>query len=330
MQYTYLGNTGVKVSSLCFGTMSFGGDADEETSAAMFHRCREAGINFFDCANVYERGRSEEILGKLIRDCRDEVVLTTKVYGPIGDDVNAQGASRKHMRAAVEASLKRLGTDYIDIYFLHHFDAATPIEETLRVLDDLVRQGKILYPAASNFAAWQVAKALGISARQGWSRFECLQPMYNLVKRQAEVELLPLAASENLGVIPYSPLGGGLLTGKYGRERRPDSGRLTENKMYQVRYGAAQDYEVAEKFTAFAQEHGYDPAGLAVAWVGSHPAVTAPIIGARNLTQLEGSLKALDIELTPDLRAEISALSPTPPPATDRAEEFTMPGFGER
>ena len=156
MQYTYLGNTGVKVSSLCFGTMSFGGDADEETSAAMFHRCREAGINFFDCANVYERGRSEEILGKLIRDCRDEVVLTTKVYGPIGDDVNAQGASRKHMRAAVEASLKRLGTDYIDIYFLHHFDAATPIEETLRVLDDLVRQGKssTRRPATSPPGKW--------------------------------------------------------------------------------------------------------------------------------------------------------------------------------
>jgi aryl-alcohol dehydrogenase-like predicted oxidoreductase len=209
MKYKYLGNTGVQVSSLCFGTMSFGGDAAEETSAAMFQRCREVGINFFDCANVYERGRSEEILGKLIADCRDEVVITSKVYYPMGQDRNATGSTRKHIRRAVEDSLRRLNTDYIDVYFLHRFDNRTPIEETLRVLDDLVRQGKILYPAASNFAAWQVAKALGISAKEGWSRFECLQPMYNLVKRQAEVELLPLAQSENLAVIPSRPLGGG-------------------------------------------------------------------------------------------------------------------------
>ena len=152
MKYTFLGKTGVQVSSLCFGTMSFGGDADEETSAAMFHRCREAGINFFDCANVYQRGRSEEILGKLITGSRDELVITSKVTGVMGDDVNAKRSTRKHILAAVEASLKRLNTDYLDIYFLHNFDNNTAIEETLRVLDDLVRQGKILYPAASNFA----------------------------------------------------------------------------------------------------------------------------------------------------------------------------------
>ncbi len=330
MQYKFLGNTGVQVSALCFGTMSFGGDADEDTSAAMFHRCREVGINFFDCANVYQHGHSEEILGRLIAGCRDEVIITSKVYFPMGKDINARGATRKHIMAAVEASLKRLQTDYIDLYFIHRFDNRTPIEETLRVLDDLVRQGKILYPAASNYAAWQVAKALGISAREGWARFECLQPMYNLAKRQAEVEILPMAQSENVGVIPYSPLGGGLLTGKYGKGHRPDTGRLVENSIYQVRYGDDWLYGVAEQFTNFAREQDFDPAALAVAWVASHPAVTAPIIGARNLSQLEGSLKALEIDLTPELRTEISTLSPEPAPATDRNEEGTSTSFGVR
>jgi aryl-alcohol dehydrogenase-like predicted oxidoreductase len=321
MNYKPLGKTGVSVSTLCFGTMSFGGDADEPTSAALFNRCREAGINFFDCANGYAGGRSEEILGRLIAPCRDEVVITSKVYFPTGTDINAKGASRRHIRAAVEASLRRLNTDYLDVYFIHHFDDATPIEETVRALDDLVRAGKILYPAASNFAAWQVAKALGISAKQGWARFECIQPMYNLTKRQAEVELLPMAQSEQVGVISYSPLGGGLLSGKYGAGRRPDSGRLLENKMYQTRYGDELYYDVAERFTGFARERGFHPASLAVAWVASHPAITAPIIGARSLAQLEDSLKALDIAMTPELRAEVSALSPEPPPATDRNEE---------
>ncbi len=321
MEYKLLGNTGVKVSSLCFGTMTFGWGADQKTSSAIFHRCLEAGINFFDCANVYAGGRSEEILGALIADCRDEIVLTTKFYGGAGEDINARGASRYHMRQAVEASLRRLNTDRIDVYFIHHFPTDIPLENVLRSLDDLVRQGKILYPAASNFAAWQVAKALGISAARGWSRFEVLQPMYNLVKRQAEVEILPMARSENLGVIPYSPLGGGLLTGKYGLGKKPDEGRLTDNPMYQKRYGREWVYDVAENFSQFAHQHGYEPAALAAAWVGSHPAVTAPIIGARNLEQLEGSLKFLEIDMTSELRAEISALSPEPPIATDRDEE---------
>ena len=229
------------------------GGLTRSTSSALFHRCREAGINFFDCANVYAGGRSEEILGALIADCRDEIVLTTKFYGGTGEDINARGASRYHIRQAVEASLRRLNTDRIDVYFIHHFPADVPLEGVLRSLDDLVRQGKILYPAASNFAAWQVAKSLGISAARGWSRFEVLQPMYNLVKRQAEVEILPMAQSENLGVIPYSPLGGGLLTGKYGPSKRPDQGRLTDNPMYQKRYGQEWVYDVAGDFTQFAQ-----------------------------------------------------------------------------
>lgn len=323
MNMTYLGNTGIQVSELCFGTMSFGGIADEETSADMFHRCREAGINFFDCANVYERGTSERILGNLIQDCRDDVVITSKFYFPMGEDPNARGASRRHMMTAVENSLRRLNTPYIDFYFIHHFDPHTPLETTLRGLDDLVSSGKILHPAVSNFAAWQIATALGISKREGWAPFACVQPMYNLVKRQAEVEILPLAEEEGLGVIPYSPLGGGLLTGKYGPDQRPDTGRLVENDMYQTRYGDDWYYRVADQFSQLAREHGYAPASLAVAWVQAHPAVTAPIIGARNVEQLQESLAAVDVKMTPDLYQKVSRLSPTPPLATDRSEERT-------
>jgi aryl-alcohol dehydrogenase-like predicted oxidoreductase len=324
MEYRFLGNTGVLVSKLCFGVMSFGGDADEATSEALFNRAREAGINFFDCANTYGGGRSEEILGRLMAPCRDEVVITSKVYFPTGQDVNASGASRRHIMLSVEASLKRLQTDRLDVYFIHHFDKTLPLEETLRALDDLVQQGKILYPGASNFAAWQIMKALGISDKRGWAPFACLQPMYNLVKRQAEVEILPMAEAEHLGVISYSPLGGGLLSGKYSSEQRPEQGRLNYNKMYQARYSDAWMYDVAGQFTAFARQRGYDPAGLAVAWVAGHPGITAPIIGARNVQQLEGSLSAADIQMTPELRAEISALSPEPAPATDRSDERVL------
>jgi aryl-alcohol dehydrogenase-like predicted oxidoreductase len=329
MEYRYLGKTGIRVSKLCLGTMMMGSEADEETSKALFQRCREVGINFFDCANTYAGGRSEEILGKLAAGNRDELVLTSKVYFPTGSDINEVGATRKHILRSVERSLRRLQTDYLDVYFIHHFDEVTPLEETLRALDDLVRQGKILYPGASNFAAWQVMKALGISAKEGWAPFEVIQPMYNLVKRQAEVEILPMAESEQLGVICYSPLGGGLLTGKYAGSQ-PDTGRFLVNKAYQARYGEDWIHEAAARFSSFARERGYDPAGLAVAWVASHPAVTAPIVGARSLQQLEGSLKAAEIEITLELRAEISALSIEPPLATDRADERGPDTFSVR
>ncbi|NND05274.1 MAG: aldo/keto reductase [Saprospiraceae bacterium] len=331
MDYVYLGRTGVKVSSLCFGTMSFGGIADESTSRKMFDRCRDAGINFFDCANVYERGRSEELLGKFIADCRDEVFITSKVFFPTGKDVNARGASRYHIMQEVEHSLRRLNTDRIDLYFIHHFDAGTPIEETLRALNDLVQEGKVLYLGASNFAAWQVAKALGISKQMGWSRFECIQPMYNLVKRQVEVELLPMAQSEEVGVISYSPLAGGILTGKYSsKQDKPKEGRLLTNKMYQLRYGDEAIQEMADSFTDFAADHGFDPVSLAIAWVQAHPSITAPIIGARNLQQLEPSINAIEIPMTHDLWQNISLLSPEPAPATDRNEERKDYDYGKR
>ena len=321
MEYRTLGRTGVQVSRLCFGTMSFGGDADEATSAAMFRRCRNAGINFFDCADVYQAGRSEEILGRVMAGERDELVIATKLGFPMGADPNARGLSRRHIARAVEGSLRRLGTDRIDLYFVHLFDPSVPIEETLWALDDLVRAGKVLYLGVSNWAAWQIAKALGISARRGLARFECIQPMYSLVKRQAEVEILPLALSEQMGVISYSPLGSGLLSGKYGPGMQAERGRLVENQMHRTRYSVPEYLHVAERFVAHAQAHNLHPATLAVAWVMAHPAVTAPIIGARTLEQLEASLQAVEVVMPPEWRAEIAALSPEPPPATDRSEE---------
>ena len=321
MKYVNLGKTGVQVSQLCFGTMSFGAEADEEMSGKMFHRCREAGINFFDCADAYSKGTAEEILGRLLDGCREEIVLTTKVFEPLSEDVNAGGLSRRHIVAAVEASLKRLNTDRIDIYFAHKFDHRTDMEQILYAFEDLVRSGKIIYTAVSNWAAYQIATALGISRKEKIAEFQCIQPMYNLAKRQAEVELLPLAIQEKLAVIPYSPLGGGLLTGKYGVGQKPNEGRLVDVGFYSKRYSLDHYYETADRFVAHATERGVSPATLGVAWVMDHPAVTAPIIGARNLEQLDASLAAAELDMTPEWRAEITALSPAPPPATDRLEE---------
>jgi len=322
MKFKSLGRTGVTVSELCFGTMSFGGDADEATSAAMYKATREAGINFYDCADQYSKGKAEEILGKLMKGHRDELVVTTKCFNPTGEGINARGTSRRHVMRAVEASLKRMQTDHVDVLFLHHYDKRTPLEESVRALEDMVRAGKILYPALSNWSAWQTQRALDLEERNNWARVEVLQPMYNLVKRQAEVELLPMAEANGIGVIPYSPGAAGLLSGKYSGQA---SGRLKTNKMYEARYGEPWVFEVADKFVAFCKQKGMHPVSAALAWVGSHPAITAPIIGARNLEQLKDSLNAANIDMTPALRAEISALSPTPPPATDRLEEIKPP-----
>lgn len=330
MDYKFLGLTGVKVSQLCFGTMSFGDEADENMSAQLYRRCRDVGINFFDCANMYSSGRAEEILGRLISGHRNEIVLTSKAYFPMGQDPNARGSSRYHLFNSVEDSLRRLKTDRIDIFFLHRFDDYTALEETLRALDDLISMGKILYPAASNFAAWQIMKCLGVSDLHGWARFAVVQPMYNLVKRMAEVEILPMAESEDLAVTTYSPLGGGLLTGKYVRGARPESGRLVRSLRYSTRYGEDWMHRTAEDLVALAADIGVHPASLAIAWVAANPAVTAPIIGARNLDHLEIALKSLEIEMTDDLYARVSALSPTPPPATDRNEERLVDTYGPR
>lgn len=322
MQYNFLGTTGIKVSELCLGTMTFGNESDERESAALFSRCRDAGINFFDCANVYSKGRAEEILGGLIQGSRDELIITSKVWGQMGDDINAKGLSRRNIIASLEASLKRLRTSYVDIYFLHRFDENIPLEETLAALDDLVKTGKVRYIGASNFTAWQVAKGLGISALHDWAAFQCMQPMYNLVKRQAEVEILPLAQSEKVGVVCYNPLGGGLLTGKYGTRLAESENRLGRVDVYRRRYGDEWMLTAAQDYLQFCRENGYNPVSLAVAWAAAHPGITAPLIGARNVAQLEDSLGSTELDMSPELYAQLSALTPAPPPATDRTDDL--------
>ncbi len=319
MEYRVLGRAGVQVSKLCFGTMSFGGDADEAASAEMFKAVRDIGINFFDTADQYSKGRSEGILGKLARGAREDLVIATKTFNPTGADVNAKGNSRRHLTPALDASLKRLQTDRVEILYLHMHDPLVPVEEAMRALEDAVRAGKVLYPALSNWAAWQVQQALGAQELRGWARIQALQPMYNLVKRQAEVEILPMAQANGVSVFPYSPAGAGLLSGKY--LQKDTQGRLVTNKMYTARYGEPWMHEVAEKFVAFCKQRGMHPVSAAVAWVAAHPAVTAPIIGARSVQQLQASLDSLKIEMSPSLWSEMAALSRTPPPATDRLEE---------
>jgi aryl-alcohol dehydrogenase-like predicted oxidoreductase len=330
MEYRFVGRTGVRVSKLAMGTMAFGGDADEATSRAIFERALDAGVNCFDTADVYNGGRSEELLGSFMAPHRERLVIATKAYFPTSKDPNGRGASRYHLVRAVEGSLRRLCTDRVDIFYVHRYDAETAPEETLRALDDLVRSGKVLYPAVSNYAAWQTSHALGLSERLGLARVACVQPMYNLAKRQAEVEILPMAHASGLGVFPYSPLGGGLLSGKYGVGARPGGGRLVDNAMYQVRYGDSGNFELAERFTALARERGHHPVSLAVAWAAHHPAVTAPLIGARNLEQLEPALAAADLAMSDALYAEVTGLSPAPPPATDRNEEASAHNYGAR
>ena len=316
-----LGRTGVRVSRVALGAMAFGGDADEATAAEMWRAARAAGVNLIDTADVYNEGRSEEIVGRLMRGERDELVIATKAYFPTGAGPNARGSSRFHLVRAVEASLRRLATDRIDLYYLHRFDDGVALDETLRAVDDLVRAGKILYPACSNFAAWQVAQALGIARAERFAPLVAIQPMYNLAKRTAEIEILPMAQRLEIGVIPYSPTGGGLLTGKYGPDKRPATGRLVDWKMYQARYRYAVNFEIAGRFSQLAAELGHAPATLAVAWVASHPAVTSVLAGGRNAEQLASALAAIDLVLDAETYARIAALSPTPPPATDRTDE---------
>jgi len=321
MNYKLLGRTGVRVSELCFGTMSFGGDASEAESSRLYAAARNAGINFFDCANAYSGGEAERILGKLVKGHRDELIITSKCAMKMNEDINSGGASRRHLTKAVEDSLRRLNMDYIDVFLMHRWNNDTPLEETLRGLEDLVRDGKVLYLGASNYAAWQIAKGLGISSANNWTRFEVIQPMYNLVRRQVESEILPLAAAEQVGVMTYGPVGGGLLSGKYAPGVRPENARLVSNKEYEARYDESWVYEIAEAFSAFAAERNIHPVSLAVAWVKANPMVTCPIIGARNVEQLKPSLDAVNVAMTEAFRSQISALSRPPAVATDRLEE---------
>ncbi|MDC1259975.1 aldo/keto reductase [Pseudomonadota bacterium] len=308
----------IENSSLCFGTMQFGDGADEKDSQEMYEACRNSGINFFDTAYVYTGGKSELILGKLISKDRDNIILITKA-GSVG------GSSGSNIRTQLEDSLRRLNQDYVDIFFLHHWDDNIALEETFETLKELKEEKKFFQLGVSNFSAWQVMKAKALAEKYGFPNVDILQPMYNLVKRQAEVEILPMAKSENIGVISYSPLGGGLLTGKYETENNTSnkntSGRLHDNAKYKLRYGQSWMYEAASKLQKLAEDINYDPIALAVAWVSYNDAITAPIISARNLKQLKPSLDSVNINLDEATYNLISQISPTPPPATDRLEE---------
>ncbi|GMU93252.1 MAG: aldo/keto reductase [Candidatus Hydrogenedentota bacterium] len=315
MEYRYFGKTGVRVSEICLGTMTFGKEADEATSRAMMDRALDAGVNFFDTADIYNKGLTEKIIGRWIKPHRDKIVLATKVHFPVGPGPNDSGSSRRHIVMEVENCLRRLKCDWIDVLYLHHWDDHTALEESLSAITTLVEQGKVYYAGVSNFSAWQTMKAVAVAQARGFAPIVCVQPMYNLVKRQAEVEILPLAQEEGLAVCAYSPVAAGLLTGKY---LRGETGRITEHPMYTERYKNSQYTETAAQFVEYARQRNVSPSALATAWVIGHPAITSAIVGARNLNQLNEALQAADLTLSPEQRAEITSLSIDPPLATDR------------
>ncbi|MFZ0889910.1 MAG: aldo/keto reductase [Candidatus Binataceae bacterium] len=310
MEYRRIGASGLKVSELCLGCMTFGRETDEREAQRIVDRFIEAGGNFLDTANVYAAGASEEITGRAIKERRNQLVLATKVRfnanafmgKPVGP--NEWGLSRKHIMDEVESSLRRLQTDYIDLYQVHAWDFETPVEETLRALDDLVHRGTVRYLGASNFAAWQLMKSLWVSDKGGYARFDCLQPQYSLICREIEREILPLCRSEGIGVIPWSPLGGGFLTGKYRAGQKPPSdARLSRMDMWH-RLGEQRNYQVLEAVEAVARERGRKPSQVALAWVNQQPGLSSVIIGARTLEQAEENLGVVGFKLeAPELEA---------------------------
>lgn len=324
MRYKKFGNTGLFVSELCLGTMTFGGQGElwskigqlpQEEANRLVGRALEAGVNFIDTADVYSEGRSETITGQALRDlkvARDEVVIATKVFGQTGAGPNARGNSRYHIMEGVKRSLARLGTDHIDLYQIHGFDPATPIEETVRALDDLVRQGHVRYVGVSNWSAWQIMKALGIAERRGLARFESLQAYYTVAGRDLERELVPMLRSENVGLMVWSPLAGGLLSGKYGRDGGGDAGsRRLEFDFPPVDRDRA--YDCVDVLRRLAEARGVSPAQMALAWLLAQPVVSSVIIGAKRVDQLDDNLAAVGLALTADELAELDKVSALPP-----------------
>jgi aryl-alcohol dehydrogenase-like predicted oxidoreductase len=316
MNYRSLGRTATKVSPLCLGCMMFGGKTSPDDSYAIIDRALDAGINFLDTANVYSRGRSEEVTGEALKrnGKRSQVVLATKVHGTMDDDdPNAYGSSRRHIIEQCEASLRRLQTDYIDLYQIHRPRSDTPIDETLRALDDLVRAGKVRYIGTSTFGAWQLVESLWVAKEYGLNRFVCEQPPYHILDRRIERELLPMAQAYGFGVIPWSPLAGGLLTGKYTREDPSPAGARYADVANNARFAARKTdevYDVVEELAPVAKAKGVTMAQFALAWCMHQPGVTSPIIGPRTMEQLEDNLGALDAEITADDRAAVDALVP--------------------
>ncbi|MEH2306120.1 aldo/keto reductase [Nostoc sp.] len=317
---TNLGKTGLTVSRLCLGTMTFGLQTDEETSRDILDTAADGGINFLDTADVYPlggglatAGRTEEIVGRWLKGKREHFILATKCVGRVGPAPWDQGASRKHILDSIDASLRRLGTDYIDLYQLHSDDASTPLDETLEALDAVVRAGKVCYIGVSNFLAYRLARALGRAETRNLTRFVSIQPRYNLLFREIERELLPLAKEEGLGVISYNPLAGGLLTGKHILAQGPTSGtRFTLGaaaERYQERYWHDREFDTVEALRTVADLAGFSLTTLAVAWVLSNPIITAPIIGASRPQQLADNLKAVEVKLDDSLKQKLDDLT---------------------
>ena len=316
MQYTNLGRSGLKVSRICLGMMSYGDPTwrewvlSEDHGRPFVKRALDAGLNFFDTADMYSLGVSEQVLGRAVRDfaSRDAVVIATKAYFPMSDDVNDRGLSRKHLLSAVDRSLARLGTDYIDLYQIHRDDPSTPMEETLRALDDIIRSGKVRYIGASSMAAWQFAKALYLADRHGWTRFVSMQNHYNLVYREEEREMLPLCREEGIGVVPWSPLARGFLAGNRRSSDAVETARARTDKIAHQLYYRDSDFRIVERVVALAEQKGVKPAQIALAWSLHQPGVTAPIVGATRMEQLDQAIAALDITLSDDERKSLEQL----------------------
>ncbi|MGE3956368.1 MAG: aldo/keto reductase [Vicinamibacterales bacterium] len=341
MKYRQLADTGVFVSELCLGAMTFGGRGgmweviaglDQPGVDAIVHRSIDAGINFIDTANVYSLGESETMLGKALADRRHQVVLATKVRGRMGPGANDVGLSRLHIMQAVEASLTRLGTDYIDLYQVHRFDVLTNLEDTLRALDDLVHQGKVRYIGCSNYAAWQIMKALAISREQHLERFRCTQSYYSLAGRELEREIIPLLKDQQLGLLVWSPLAGGLLSGKFTRSTADEAGRRASFDFPPV--DKERTYDIVDVLNRMAGARGVSAAQVALAWLLAQPVTTSVIIGARKQAQLEDNLKAVELTLTSGELAELDAVSRLAPeyPAwmTAAASDDRLPGQERR
>ncbi|MFM0281472.1 aldo/keto reductase [Paraburkholderia sediminicola] len=321
MQYRKFGRTGLTVSRLCLGTMTFGLQTEEDVSRRILDTAADAGVNFIDTANVYPlgggeniAGRTEEIIGRWLKGKRDRFILATKAVGKMGPSAWDQGASRKHLLDAIDASLRRLGTDYVDLYQLHSDDANTPLDETLEALDVIVRSGKARYIGVSNFLAYRLARALGRADVLRVARFVSVQPRYNLLFRQIERELLPLAAEEQLAVMPYNPLAGGLLTGKHRVDAAATSGRFTETvgkagAMYQERYWHQREFDTIEKLKAIATPTGESLTRVSLAWVLANPLITSAIIGASRAEQLSDTLAASELVLDAQVKAQLDEVS---------------------
>ncbi len=305
MEYTRLGSTGLEVSQFCLGCMNFGSDepwmiGDEARSREIIDRAIELGINFFDTANVYSRGESEEILGRALAEYdRDELVVATKVFGEMGEGPNKQGLSRKHIHDQIEASLDRLDMEYVDLYQIHRWDDDTPIEETLSALDALVEEGKVRYVGASTMPGWKFSKALYRADVENYERFTCMQPEYNAVDRHEEANLLPICEDQGIGVIPWSPLAGGFLTGKYDRDAEPEEGRAATDEHTRNRF-TEENWQVLEEIEAIAEHRDATPAQVSLAWLLEKEVVDAPIVGPRTIDHLEENVAALDVSLTED------------------------------